>query len=312
MWQKQQISDTIIMVRPANFGFNEETASSNAFQSKESVLDHQQIQLEAIREFDAFVAKLRSAGVQVIVVEDTPDPIKTDAVFPNNWVTFHQNGMVVTYPMLSANRRLERRNDIIEDLGRNFIIRDHIHLEHLEGNNQFLEGTGSMIIDRQNGIVYACRSARTDEKLLRSFCKAMGYYPVLFDAEDENGLPIYHTNVMMALGEKLVVICLDSIKDKKEKNQLLHAFAITGKEVLKISYAQMNAFAGNMLQVKNQAGSTFLVMSEQAYKSLTIHQIAQIEQSTNILFSNLETIEKFGGGSARCMMAEVFLQKISG
>lgn len=295
------------MVRPANFGFNEETASNNAFQSRNIQLEQAAIQKQAQLEFDRFVTTLREAGVQVIVVEDTEMPVKPDAVFPNNWVTFHEDGTVVTYPMYANLRRFERREDVLEQLSEHFEVKRRIHLEGSEADNIFLEGTGSMILDRPNRIVYACLSPRTDEALLDRFCSELNFQKQVFRAVDGQGQDIYHTNVMMALGETLVVICLDTVRDDAERTNLLEVFKRTGKAVVDIQLEQMMAFAGNMLQVRNSAGEPILVMSSQAYASLNPQQIEQIEQHCQILHSDIGTIEHLGGGSARCMMAEVFL-----
>lgn len=295
------------MVRPSNFGFNEETAASNAFQTNDGSLTVSDIRKKALGEFDTFVESLRSAGVDVIVAEDTNRPMKPDAVFPNNWVTFHQNGTIVTYPMYAPVRRLERRDDIIRSIQERFRVEQKIQLQEYEDIDQYLEGTGSMIIDRPNKLVYACLSPRTHHDLLLRYCKLMGYTAVPFHAVDNNGMEIYHTNVMMALGETFVVICLDSVQSEIEEEMLRNKFAATGKDIIEISLEQMLKFAGNMLQVRNTQGETFLVMSGQAFDSLDHHQIGQIRKHTNILSSPIPTIETYGGGSARCMMAEVFL-----
>jgi len=295
------------MVRPANFGFNEQTAESNSFQRKDASLTTEVIKEKAIVEFDSFVSVLRSKGVNVHVVEDTSEPVKPDAVFPNNWVTFHQNGTVITYPMFASARRLERRTDIVESLKSTFQIAKEQHLEFFESNNKYLEGTGSMILDRVNKVVYACISNRTDASLLEEFCLLANYDKVQFHAVDADNKDIYHTNVMMALGETFVVICMDTIKDEKEREIILKSFEKTNKEVIEITFDQVLAFAGNMLQVRNDDDETFLVMSEQAYQSLSDAQIQYISKHTNILYSPINTIETFGGGSARCMMAEIFL-----
>jgi hypothetical protein len=302
-----QTTSHILMVRPANFGYNEETAASNAFQSNDNTLTQAEISQKALAEFDAFVEKLRKAGVDVIVAEDTNRPLKPDAVFPNNWVTFHQTGTIVTYPMAASVRRLERRDDIIRAIQERFRVEQKIQLQEYEEIDQFLEGTGSMIIDRPNKLVYACLSPRTHIDLLVRYCKLMGYTPVPFHAVDGNGMEIYHTNVMMALGETFVVICLDTVQSEIEENMLLNKFAASGKEIIEITLDQMMNFAGNMLQVRNNSGETFLVMSGQAFDSLKDEQIAQISRHTNIISSPIPTIETYGGGSARCMMAEVFL-----
>lgn len=294
------------MVRPYQFGFNEETANDNAFQTNDKSLSQEVIQERAVAEFDAFVEKLMEVGVNVIVVEDLEDPHTPDAIFPNNWVSFHQRGMVVTYPMYSSIRRKERREDIINLVSGRYGFRDRIHFEQLEAQDFFLEGTGSLILDRPNKIVYACLSERTTKDGLKAFCKWMGYREISFTAVDAEGTRIYHTNVMMALGNDLAVICLDAIKDAAERKQVEESLNETGKEMIEISFDQMNAFAGNMLQVESQDGKSYLVMSEQAKNALTEGQIAQIEKHTNILSSPIPTIESYGGGSVRCMMAEIF------
>ncbi len=302
-----QTTSNILMVRPANFGFNEETAASNAFQSKDEYLNERLASQKAVSEFDAFVDKLRLNGINVIVVEDTPNPVKPDAVFPNNWVTFHQDGTVITYPMLSEIRRKERRDDVIDNLMSDFYIGKKIELESYEEDGIILEGTGSLILDRPNRLAYACLSPRTSLDLLKRFCEIADFEPVAFHSVDEQGQEVYHTNVMMALGESFVVICLDTVKDEKERSLLIEKFEETQKEIVEITLDQMMHFAGNMLQVRNDKNNTFLVMSEQAYQSLTTDQIAQIEKHTQILYSPIPTIEILGGGSVRCMMAEVFL-----
>ncbi|WP_367389691.1 citrulline utilization hydrolase CtlX [Lewinella sp. LCG006] len=301
-----QITDTILMVRPANFGYNVETAGNNAFQTNDNSLSGKEINARAQAEFDAFVAKLRSVGVNVIVVEDSEVPLKHDAVFPNNWFSTHEDGSLITYPMYAPMRRLERREDVVAQLTKDFGFDKHIRLEKRELSERFLEGTGSMILDRDNKIVYACRSIRTDEGLLDEFVLWMGYEKVLFESYDMNGLPIYHTNVMMALGTNFCVICLDTITDAVQRREVTDKLTQTGKDIVSISREQMNAFAGNMLQVKGAQEQTYLVMSSQAYQSLTKEQRQQLELHTQLLHSSLDTIESYGGGSARCMMAEIF------
>ena len=302
-----QLTDHILMVRPANFGFNPDTAENNAFQNNDKRLTKAQIKAAAKKEFDLFVKKLQAAGIQVHVHEEHKKAVSTDSVFPNNWFSCHEDGLLVTYPMFSAIRRTERVSTIIDELNEKFHIKTHIKLEEWEKNDQFLEGTGSMILDRHHNLVYACRSIRTSEELLDQFCYFMGYDKILFDAVDKNNLPIYHTNVMMTLGTTFVVICLDSIKEIEQREKLLSSFEKTGKEIIAISLAQMENFTGNMLQVKNKAGDHFLVMSTRAFDALNKKQIKQIEKHTHILHSDLKVIETYGGGSARCMMAEVFL-----
>ena len=303
----KQTSSHIMMVRPANFGFNEETANSNAFQTNDTSISLAEISAQAIEEFDAMVVQLRSVGVHVHVVEDSPIPKKTDAIFPNNWVSFHDNGTIITYPMFSSNRRAEIREDILDGMQKDFLVNKRVRFNRFAEQQLFLEGTGSMILDRENRIVYACPSVRTEENLLHNFAEWAEYEAVLFLAVDREGLEIYHTNVMMAIGESFAIICLDSIREEVERAMVRTKLQETNKEVIDISYDQMLSFAGNMLQVRNDAGETYLVMSTTAYKSLNDRQIEAIENHTNILACQIDTIEKYGGGSARCMMAEVFL-----
>lgn len=305
---RAQTTSHILMVRPANFAFNEETAANNAFQSRDNKLSAEALRDKAVEEFDGFVARLREAGVDVIVAQDSPSPAKPDAVFPNNWVTFHQEGLVVTYPMFAPTRRLERSQAIIEQvLSHGFKVREHLRLEGMEAEGRFLEGTGSIIFDHQNRLAYACLSQRTDADLLEDLCQKIGYEKIVFRSVDGNGQDIYHTNVMMALGETFVVICLDTVRDPEERRRLEEVFARTGKEIVEISLEQMKRFAGNMLQVRNRAGDTILVMSSQAYSSLRPEQIECLQAHTRLLHAPIETIETYGGGSARCMMAEVFM-----
>lgn len=302
----QQITDTLLMVRPAHFGFNAQTADNNAFQTNDTSLTPVEISRRAIEEFDQFVATLRAAGVEVLVVADTPEPVKHDAVFPNNWFSTHADGKLITYPMYAAMRQLERRDDILAQLTQQYGYTQRLHLEAAEAEGRYLEGTGSLILDRDHHIVYACKSVRTDEALLHELAQAIGYRAVAFDAVDRQGQPIYHTNVMMALGTTFCVICLDTIADATERRHVTDTLSATGKAIVDISLAQMESFAGNMLHVKNKAGEPYLVMSEQAYRSLTPEQVAVLEGHTQLLYSPIPTIETYGGGSARCMMAEIF------
>ena len=301
------ITSHILMVRPANFQYNPQTAQNNAFQSAEGADDQDRIRKAAVEEFDRMVASLRAAGVQVYVAQDSVRPHTPDAVFPNNWVTFHAEGTVITYPMWAPVRRLERREGILEDLQETFWMGEWIHLEDAETQQAYLEGTGSLILDRVNRLAYACRSVRTHESVLDRFCAAMDYQKVLFDAVDGTGQAIYHTNVMMALGTSFVVICLDSVPTEEERQMLRAQFEKTQKEVVDISLEQMGAFAGNMLQVQSQSGDPILVLSKTAYDSLLPEQIQQLEKHTRLLSPDIPTIEQYGGGSVRCMMAEIFL-----
>ena len=307
---RQQTTSHILMVRPANFAFNEETAASNAFQSRDGKLNTIEMRDRAVQEFDGFVAQLRAVGVNVIVAEDSPLPVKPDSVFPNNWVTFHQEGLVVTYPMYASTRRLERSEAIIETvMGEGFHSDQRLNFENSESSGRFLEGTGSIIFDHQHRLAYACLSPRTDAALLEELCKAIDYQEIVFHSVDGNDQDIYHTNVMMALGETFVVICLDSVRDSGERKMLEEKFRETEKEIVDISIEQMNSFAGNMLQVRNEEGQTILVMSSQAHRALTTAQIERLEGHTQILHAPIDVIETYGGGSARCMMAEVFLPR---
>jgi hypothetical protein len=304
-----QITNSILMVRPSRFQFNAETAVSNAFQKQLQGLTETEIYAKAQAEFDGFVAKLRAHGVNVCVVEDTPEPAKPDAVFPNNWVSFHADGTVFLYPMCTPNRRLERRSDIIETIAKDFDVKKVIDLSPAEEKNEILEGTGSMVLDHKNKVIYACLSPRTHHSLLNEYAQLIGYEVVSFTSLDENGGEVYHTNVVMCMGDGFSVICLDSIKDEAERAKVAAKLRGDGNEIVDISFAQMNQFAGNMLQVQSDSGKSYLVMSATAYKALTPAQVAQIEQFTTILFVEIDTIEMIGGGSARCMMAEIFCEK---
>jgi hypothetical protein len=310
----QQITNTILMIRPVAFRMNEETAVNNYFQ--EDIDDKNfDINMKAQEEFDTFVTKLRAVGVQVIVVDDDLKTDTPDSIFPNNWVSFHANGTVGLYPMFAENRRRERREEImirLEDEG--FHIENFMDYTPAEDEGIYLEGTGSLLLDRVNKIAYCALSPRADEELFVEFCEDFEYTPVVFTANQTvggNRMPIYHTNVMMALAENFAVICLDTIDNPKEKKQVVSALKQSKKEIVKITEAQMHQFAGNMLQVQGGDDTKYLVMSLAAHKSLSTDQIAQIEKHCKILSSDLHTIETCGGGSARCMMAEVFLPKKS-
>jgi hypothetical protein len=300
----KQTTCHLMMIRPVHFQFNEETAVNNAFQQANQ---DNEVQQKALLEFDAFVEVLNEAGIDVTVIEDTPAPVTPDSIFPNNWISFHNGDTIVLYPMYAENRRAERKPHVIEALKKKFQINATLDFSGNEKINRFLEGTGSMVLDRQNNIAYACLSQRTDLNLFKEWCTKMNFTACAFHSVDEHGSDIYHTNVMMCVADKYVVICLDSIRDETEKQEVIAKIKSTGKEIIEIDYEQMNHFAGNMLQVENKEGKKFLVMSSQAYHSLNENQIARIESFNPILHSPLYTIEKNGGGSARCMMAEVFL-----
>ncbi|CEN53603.1 conserved hypothetical protein [Capnocytophaga canis] len=297
------------MIRPVRFRMNEETAINNYFQ-EEIELKNEEINNKAQQEFDAFVQKLENIGVNVIVVDDIYEQNTPDSVFPNNWISFHQNGNIALYPMFAENRRRERRDDVLDLLEeKGFSIENVYDYTDAEKEELFLEGTGSMILDRANEVAYCALSPRADEELFIEFCEDFEYTPVIFKAyQTVNGKRelIYHTNVMMALGETFAVVCLDAVDDKSERKALTESLKRTGKEIISITEEQMHRFAGNMLQVQG-SDHTYLVMSQAAYDSLTEKQIKNIEKHCKILYSNLETIETCGGGSARCMMAEVFL-----
>ena len=304
-----QTTDTVLMIEPAAFGFNAETAQNNYFQINS---ENAETQTKALQEFNNFVEKLRSKGINVITMKDTLEPHTPDSIFPNNWISMHQDGTVVLYPMCAVNRRWERRNDILEILKRNFSVKEIIDFSAPENDGKFLEGTGSMIFDHDNKIAYGSVSLRLDEPLFREFCEKFGFEPVVFHSyqtANNERLPIYHTNVMMCVADQFVVICLDCIDDETERVNVVNAIVNSGKEIIEISESQMQRFAGNMLQLQNPEGKKFLVMSLSAYQSLTPEQISNIEKYSEIIYSDLETIETNGGGSARCMLAEVFLEK---
>lgn len=307
-----QITNSILMVRPVNFRMNEQTAVNNFFQ-EDLDLRNSVINQRAQEEFDAFVEKLREAGVEVIVVDDRVETDTPDSIFPNNWVSFHENGTVVVYPMYAVNRRKERRTDIFDLLEeKGFVIDQIIDYTSAEQDDLFLEATGSIVMDRTHQKAYCALSARADEGLFIEFCEDFDVAPVIFTAYqsvDGKRLPIYHTNVMMCIAEDLAVICLDSIDDKKERKNVVSHLKRDGFDILEISEAQMHAFAGNMLQVLGRDGERLMVMSASAHNALNPQQVARIEKSSRIISSPIDTIEACGGGSARCMMAEVFLPR---
>jgi len=302
-----QTADSLLMIRPASCGYNPQTAASNAFQKPIEKLSAEEIRARAVMEFDNLVEILRRRDINVFVVEDTPEPAKPDAVFPNNWISFHPDGTVFLYPMLSEKRNAERRTDIIETLKQDFQIGRTVDLS--DGENRILEGTGSMVFDHPNRIVYACLSPRTDKILLEKFAPLIGYKPVIFVSTDENDAEIYHTNVVMCVGERLAVICLGTIKNLAERKLVAESLAKTNHETIEISFAQMNRFAGNMLEVRSRQNVNYLLMSASAHESLTEKQIDKIQRHARILSANVETIEAVGGGSVRCMLAEIFCKK---
>lgn len=308
-----QTTNSILMIRPVAFRMNEQTAVNNYYQKVIDGLLPATVNAKAQQEFDAFVAKLTAVGVDVIVVEDTLNPDTPDSIFPNNWISFHENGDIALFPMFAENRRLERREDILDLLEeKGFVIDNIMDYTSAEEDNFFLEGTGSILLDRANGKAYCALSPRADEELFIEFCEDFDLNPILFEAfQTVNGERklIYHTNVMMCIGETFAVICADSIDDKKERKMVIDSLKGDDKEVIYITEEQVNNFAGNMLEVKGTNDRRYLVMSSAAHKSLTKKQIAQLEEHVTILSSSLDTIEACGGGSARCMMAEIFLPK---
>ena len=305
----RETTNRILMIRPAAFGFNPETAASNAFQSDAGDRSAESIQAAALEEFDNMVARLRAAGVTVHVYQDSPEVPKPDAVFPNNWFSTHDTAAVVEYPLLGESRRAERQEGVVDLLKEVYRVGERFDFSHLEEKEIFLEGTGSIIFDRRHRIAYACISPRTHQEAFHEFCHRFNFEPVSFTAEDANGQEIYHTNVMMALGRDFVVICLDSVRRRSERKRLEEIFERTGKEIIDISFEQMNNFAGNMLQVHNADGDPILVMSQAAFDSLRADQIQRLEAKTHLLPVAIPTIEHYGGGSVRCMIAEVYLPK---
>ncbi len=309
----KQTTNFILMIRPVAFRMNEQTAVNNYYQKVIDGLSVQTVNARAQQEFDLFVAKLRKVGVTVFVVEDTLQPNKPDSIFPNNWISFHENGDVALYPMFAENRRAERREDILDILeDEGFKINQIVDYTSAEFDNVFLEGTGSLLLDRENGKAYCALSPRADEEVMIEFCEDFELTPVIFEAfQTINGERklIYHTNVMMCLGDTFAVVCADSIDDKKERKMVLDSLRRDDKEIILINEDQVNNFAGNMLEVKGSDDKRYVVMSESAYKSLTKKQLNQLEAHVEIIHSSLDTIEACGGGSARCMMAKIFLPK---
>lgn len=298
-----QNTNKILMIRPVSFAYNTETAVNNLFQVSGSA---EHAQDKALKEFDAFVEKLKANKINVHVINDTPEPHTPDSIFPNNWISFHENNIIVLYPMFARNRRNERKQHVQNFINHNFKPVNIIDLRYFEDENLFLEGTGSMVLDRENKIAYACISPRTNKKVLNVFCEKMNYTSCCFNAEDKNAHEIYHTNVMMCIADKYVVICLESIKKKKEKDAVIKTIEGSGKKIIDITQTQMNCFAGNMLQLKNDKEEKILVMSLQAFHSLKKEQLTTFENFNKIIYADLNTIETNGGGSARCMIAEVF------
>ncbi len=308
--QESQLASSVLMIRPARFESNPLTAESNRFQGKTQASPEEQ-QASALEQFDALVAALREAGVNVVVVEDTPEPHTPDSIFPNNWVSFHADGRVVLYPMEAENRRTERRMDIIEALTseHGFQVGEVVDLSAHEANGHFLEGTGSMVLDRANRVAYACLSSRTHLDALGDFAQRMDYEVVAFDAVDRDGAPIYHTNVLMNVGEALAVICAEAIPREDQRAAVLESLRATGHEIVLLTYDQLDAFAGNMLELQTRDGQRLLAMSAQAYNSLDTAQQGQLAANGLVVHSPIDDIEASAGGSVRCMLAEIHLPR---
>lgn len=291
----------LIMIRPVQFGFNDQTADSNSFQHRTDRTS-KEIQSQAQEEFDEFVAILRKEQIDVTVFEDTFSPTTPDSIFPNNWISLHENNSLILYPMLAPNRRAERRTDIIQAISNNTTT--VIDLTKFELENKFLEGTGSIVFDYGNKKAYACISPRTDAEILTLLCDHLGFKPIVFRAVDKDQQAIYHTNVVMCLGNGFALVGLDSIPEEKEQHLLLNELHSDGLEVITLSGVQLNQFAGNMYQVFNKSLEPVLIMSQQAYNALLPDQLERLKQLTRLLPIQLTTIETIGGGSARCMLAE--------
>lgn len=307
---QSQITSRLLMIRPVHFAFNEQTAESNAFQDAQLATQPKDAaQEEARREFDEMARQLQAIGVDVAIYEDKPELNTPDSVFPNNWVSFHASGTVILYPMQAQNRRLERRQDIIDDLAKKYHVARIVDLTHFEQEGKFLEGTGSMVLDRMHRVAFACLSPRTHPDVLAEFGRQTGYRTVSFRATDTNGQAIYHTNVLMCLTDTLAIVCLSAISNPDERLMIRQELERLNKRVVDISPDQMAHFAGNMLMVKTKKGQKLLVMSTQAYESLTPKQIDILDDYATLLHVDLSVIERAGGGSARCMMAEVHLPK---
>jgi hypothetical protein len=299
-----QNTSKVLMIRPLHFAFNPETAVNNSFQVK---AESENLSGKAVREFDAFVDVLQKEGIDVTVVEDSPEPHTPDAIFPNNWISFHESGVYCLYPMFAPNRRKERKAEVLSLIKKKFHYHQLVDFTGYESENRFLEGTGSMVLDRDMRLAYACLSPRTDADVLAEFCSRLQYKPVVFRATDEKDGAIYHTNVMMCVADRYVVICLDSIPDETEKKFVADTIVSSGKEIIAISLEQMKHFAGNMLQLENNGKEKILVMSTAAWQSLHTGQKEKLSQYNQIIHSSLQNIETNGGGSARCMIAEIHL-----
>lgn len=302
-----QTTDQVLMIRPTRFMSNPQTASSNGFQHAEP--DTDTAQRAALAEFDAYVGALRQAGVGVLVLEDGDQAHTPDSIFPNNWVSFHADGRALLYPMEAPNRRLERRSAVLAAVERHFEIRECIDLSHFEAEACFLEGTGSMVLDHVHKLAYVCHSSRSHPQALAAFAARMDYRPLCFHALDRHGKAIYHTNVMMCVGSALAVVCMESIPNRGERAMLAHTLAASGKELIEISLAQMEQFAGNMLELRSRHGHAVFAMSRRAWAALYAAQHRRIAACAEPVLASIDTIERLGGGGARCMLAEIFLPR---
>lgn len=301
------LASTILMVRPAAFGFNAETAASNYFQSNPSAPENE-IQKKALEEFDNMVASLKKNHIHVIVVDDSKEPPKPDAIFPNNWISTSPDGVISVFPMFALNRRAEKRDDVLKLIAENFIVKKLQDWSEYEAESRFLEGTGSMVMDHDNKLIYSCASERTDLSLLEKYAAANDFQAIVFVASDKNGYPVYHTNVVMSLGDKFCVLCEEAIDEEWELIAVRQLLESTGHDIIPITKDQMHKFAGNMLQVKNTKGENILVLSQAAFESLRKEQKQMLEAFSTLLPIPVPTIEEVEGGSVRCMMAEIFLE----
>ncbi len=301
------LASTILMVRPAAFGFNAETAANNYFQSNPDI-SKKQLQQTALTEFDKMIQILRSHDINVVVIEDTKEPVKPDAIFPNNWLSTSPDGTVAVFPMYAANRRTEKRDDILQQIAKDFVVKDVQDWSEYEVEGRFLEGTGSMVMDYENKMIYACVSERTSLSVLEKYAATNNYQAIVFLATDKNGMPVYHTNVVMALGEGFCVLCEEAIEEEWELIAVRQLLESTNHTIIAINREQMHQFAGNMLQVKNNKDEKFLIISQTAFDSLRMEQRQMLEAYSTLLPVAVPTIEQVEGGSVRCMMAEVFLE----
>ena len=304
-----QITDTLLMVRPASFRANEETAATNFFQSTDTKTDSRSIQQAALKEFDNMVDLLRKHEINVLVVDDTPTPVKPSAAFPNNWLSTSPEGIISVFPIYAPNRRPEKRDDILKMLAEKFVVKDLQDWSEFEVEGKFLEGTGSMVMDHENKVIYTCYSPRTDVSVLEKFANANKYRAIIFFAVDNDGHPVYHTNVMMTLGENFAILCEEAIEEEWELIAVRQLLESSGHEVIRITKDQMHSFAGNMLQVKNSKGEKFLLMSQAAFDSLTEEQKEELSARSKLLSIPIPVIERTEGGSVRCMIAEIFLER---